>query len=608
MLLVVSGDINSNMREGLLLKLSARKHNFIYSIPHLQTAKIKIMGTDSARSSTSASASYYNLGSHHRPIKTSSPDAQRWFDRGLIWTYAFNHEEASRCFRRAIASDPDCSIAYWGLAYSLGPNYNKPWQSFDDEDLDKSLVEACRTSRRAKDMADKASPSEKCLIEAIQYRYPERLEGDFSIWNSEYASAMKNAYRKFPNDLDVSALYADALMNLTPWKLWDLRTGQPAPEAHTLEIRDVLEHALALEGGLRHPGILHMYIHLMEMSGKPESALSVADNLRGLVPDAGHLNHMPTHLDVLCGEYRQAIISNTQAIRADEKFLSNVGPLNFYTLYRAHNYHFRLYAAMFTGQSRVALDTVTELEASIPEELLRVESPPMADWLEGFLGMRVHALIRFGRWEDILALQLPHDQELYCMTTALLHYAKGVANAALSRIENAEKEQALFKRAVDNINPSRTIFNNTCLDIVKIAEAMLNGEVEYRKGDIEQAFNHLREAIALDEALPYDEPWGWMQPPRHAYGALLLEQGRDEEALEAYAADLGISGAVPRAMQHPNNVWSLHGLYECLLKLERKDEARILKKQLDLALAVADVDIKASCFCRLETGAECGCR
>lgn len=554
---------------------------------------------------------YFDLGSYHRPITTKSASSQTWFDRGLIWTFAFNHEEAVNCFKNAIRDDPECAITYWGLAYAIGPNYNKPWDTFDGRDLHISLREAHKAAVHAKDVAvNSITSAERALIEAIQQRYPTEIIEDvgneaneqiFATWNLNYAESMGVAYRNHPDDLDIAALYADALMNLTPWKLWNLKTGQPNPGSRTLDVKRALEQAISSNGGLQHPGILHMYIHLMEMSTTPEKALRVADHLRGLVPDAGHLNHMPTHLDVLCGDYRQAIRSNTRAIQADEKYFNTVGSLRFYTLYRAHNYHFRLYAAMFAGQSRIAMDTVEQLERSIPEQLLRVESPPMADWLEGFMGMRVHALIRFGRWEDILALKLPYDQTLYSVTTTMLHYAKGVANAALRRIEEAESERESFKKALLHVQPSRTIFNNSCLHILQVADAMLNGEIEYRKNNIEQAFIHLRQAIKLDQELPYDEPWGWMQPPRHAYGALLLEQGRFEEALEVYSTDLGLNDVLPRAMQHPNNVWSLHGLVECLTTLKRFDEAKLLKKQLDLAVATADVPIKSSCFCRLDT-------
>jgi hypothetical protein len=410
---------------------------------------------------------------------------------------------------------------------------------------------------------------------------------------------MRDVHRRFGDDLDVATLHADALMNLTPWALWDIRTGLPAEGSRALEAKQVLDAALALDGGDRHPGLLHLYIHLMEMSSTPEDALVVADRLRGLVPDAGHLRHMPTHLDVLCGDYRRAVASNTDAVEADERFLAQRGAMNFYTLYRCHDLHFRVYAAMFAGQSQVALDTVSLLEAAVPEELLRVESPPMADWLEGFLAMRVHALIRFGRWRDVLDLALPADPVLYCVTTAMLHYARGVALAATGRVEEADAERELFHAAVERVAPSRTLFNNTCLDILAIAASMLDGELDYRRGHHDEAFAHLRRSIALDDALPYDEPWAWMQPTRHAYGALLLEQGHVEEAAAVFAADLGLDDALPRALQHPNNVWALHGYHECLVGLGRSAEARIVERQLRLAVAVADVPIEASCFCRL---------
>jgi tetratricopeptide (TPR) repeat protein len=545
---------------------------------------------------------YYDLGAFHRPITTGSEDAQTWFDRGLVLTYAFNHEEAAKCFQKAIASDPGCAMAYWGLAYCLGPNYNKPWDAFDEEDMITCINRTHVAAEQAKVNSTEALPVERALVDALQFRYPQEWPAtDFSVWNQQYAEAVESVYRDFPDDLDVAALYADALMNLTPWQLWDLPSGRPAAGARTLEAKEVLDRALSKDNGLRHPGLLHLYIHLMEMSGIPEAALTVADHLRGLVPDAGHLNHMPSHLDILCGDYRRAIASNSEAIRADERFLAREGPLNFYTLYRSHNYHFRIYAAMFSGQSKIALETVAQLEESIPENLLRVKSPPMADWLEGFLGTRIHVLVRFGRWREIQNLELPRDLELYCVTTAMIHYGKGVASAATGQVKEAEKQRVLFRDAVTLVPPSRTLFNNKCIDILAVAVAMLDGELAYRQGNFDLAFKELLRSITLDDALPYDEPWGWMQPTRHAYGALLLGQGHVENAAAIYSADLGMDNTLPRALQHPNNVWALHGYYECLVKLGRMAEARILEPQLRLAVAIADVPIRSSCYCRLET-------
>ncbi|KAH6973660.1 hypothetical protein BKA56DRAFT_592246 [Ilyonectria sp. MPI-CAGE-AT-0026] len=544
----------------------------------------------------------YDLGTYHRQVTAATDDSQTWFDRGLVWAYAFNHEESVVCFERAIKSDASCAMAYWGLAYSVGPNYNKQWSFFDDTDLGIAVGRGYNAAQLALANMAHVTPVEQALIKALQFRYPqEQPAPNCGAWNQGFADAMGTVYAAFVDDLDVITIYVDALMNLTPWQLWDLRTGEPTEGARTPEIKAIVDRALTLQGALQHPGLLHMYIHLMEMSPSPESALPVANHLRGLVPDGGHLHHMPSHLDVLCGRYQEAIASNAQASVADEKFLSRAGPLNFYTLYRSHDYHFSVYAAMFAGKYKVAIDTVAKVEASIPKSLLQVESPPMADWLEAFLTLRAHVAIRFGRWEDIIDLELPEDQTLYSMTTAILHYAKGVAFAATGRVPEADDQRALFKQAVTRVQASRTLFNNTCQDILGVAEAMLDGEIEYRRGNFDAAYEHLRQAMHREDNLPYDEPWGWMQPTRHAYGALSLEQGHVEQALEAYMADLGMDDTLSRALQHKNNVWALHGVHECLRKLGRTDAAKEVEGALAEAVAMADVPITASCFCRLET-------
>ncbi|UNI13690.1 hypothetical protein JDV02_000412 [Purpureocillium takamizusanense] len=559
-----------------------------------QSPRIQDAGHDDA---------YYDLGHLHRPVTTAYPAAQTWFDRGLVWCYGFNHEEAAKCFERVIATDRACAIGHWGLAYALGPNYNKPWELFGRRERQTTAERTNHAVEQALALAlaGDASPVEGALIDALRHRYPtDQAPGkpEACIWNAAYADAMSAVAARFPDDLDVAALYADALMNLTPWNLWDIRTGVPARGARTLEAKRVLDRALAQDGGDRHPGVLHMYIHLMEMSQTPEAAMPAADKLRGLVPDAGHLNHMPSHLDILVGDYARAVDANSDAVRADIKFLEREGPLNFYTLYRSHDYHFRLYAALFSGQSRIALETVDMLEASISEELLRVESPPMADWLEAFLAMRVHALVRFGRWRDVLAIRLPEDRDLYCVTTALVYYARGMALAAMGRVDEAVAQRQLFRGAVPRVKPSRTLFNNKCVDILCVAEAMLDGEVEYRRCNFDAAFHHLRESIRRYDKLPFDEPWGWMQPARHAYGALLLEQGHVKEALGVYRADLGLDESLPRVHRHPNNVWALHGYHECLLRLGETEEAKRVHPQLQAALARADVPISSSCYCR----------
>lgn len=550
---------------------------------------------------------YYDLGSYHRAITTASPEAQLWFDRGLLWCYGFNHEEAITCFKKATEIDPNGAIAYWGIAYASGPNYNKAWEAFTEADLSQSLAQAQAATQMALAHLGGASEVEQALIRTLLHRYPSNTPADdYRQWNDAYANAMREVYRAFPHDPDVCVLFAEALMNRTAWALWDLKTGQPAQGASTAEAAEVLEQAMRQReqaGDAPHPGLLHMYIHLMEMSPHPERALRAADALRDLVPDAGHLQHMPTHIDVLCGHYHDVVTSNQRAIAADRKFMARQGAINFYSLYRCHNYHFKLYGAMFLGQYQPALEAAHDMIATLPEALLRVEEPPMADWLEGFVPMKQHVWIRFGKWQDIIEQPLPDDPALFCVTTAMIHYAKAVALATTGDVAAAEAEKARFEAAVQRVPPTRYVFNNTCLDILAVAAEMLNGELEYRKGNFDQAFMHLRQSVQLDDNLPYDEPWAWMQPSRHALGALLLEQGRVAEAEAVYRADLGLDGTLSRACQHPDNVWSLHGFHECLRRLNKMAEAHMVKQRLDLALARADTPIQASCYCRLHHAA-----
>ena len=552
-------------------------------------------------------SAYYDLGGFSRPVTTASAEAQTWFDRGLAWCYGFNHEEAGRCFRLAAEADPGCAMAQWGVAYAIGPNYNKDWEAFDEEELRQAFATARAALDRASELAGPATPVERALIEALAARHPSaQPPEDCAVLSDAYADAMRAVYERFGDDLDVASLFAEALIGRTPWQLWSLDTGEPAEGADTDEAIAVLEAAMATaerSGAGPHPGLLHMYVHAMEMSPTPERALPAADRLRDLVPDAGHLQHMPTHIDVLCGNYRDVVAWNERAIAADRVYVEHRGPVNFYTLYRCHNLHFKVYGAMFLGRQEAALEAAAELQAALPEELLRVEQPPMADLLEGFVAMRLHVLVRFGMWEELIAQPFPADPDLYLTTTAMLHYARGVAQAATGDLDGADRERERLAAATARVPDTRYLFNNTCLDLLAVASAMLDGEIEYRRGNHALAFEHLRRAVDLDDHLPYDEPWGWMQPTRHALGALLLEQNRVEEAEAVYRADLGIDGTLARACQHPDNVWSLHGFHECLVRLGRLDEAAIVEPRLRMAQALATVPVRSSCYCRLTAAA-----
>lgn len=487
-------------------------------------------------------------------------------------------------------------MAHWGIAYAIGPNYNKPWDAFEDVEKPDALALALSSISKAEKLTGNLFAEEKALVEAIAYRYPEDASiEDFSPWNDAYADAMRKVHAAFSQNLDICCLFAEALVNRTPWQLWDLPTGQPAEGADTLEAVAVQEKAFdTIEGAWEHLGLLHMYIHTMEMSPTPEKALRHGDRLSKLVPDAGHLLHMSTHIDVLCGDYENVVARNHEAIVADRKFLARDGADNFYSIYRCHDYHFKIYGAMFLGQPGPALETARELKTTINEEFLR----PMADCFEGFLPMDQHVLIRFGMWHEILEQEMPADTELHCVTTAMMRYARTVALANTKNLIGAEAERDLFYQARDAVPESRTLFNNSCRDILSVAEQMMLGELEYHKGNHEAAFARLRQSVEIDDNLPYDEPWAWMQPTRHALGALLMEQEQFEEAEAVYRADLGLDSTLSRACQHPGNVWSLHGLHECLIRRGETTESPHIKLQLDKAVARADVPVKASCFCR----------
>lgn len=546
------------------------------------------------------SQTYYDLGSYNRPVATRSADAQLWFDRGLLWAYSFNHEEAENCFVKASEFDSTCVMAYWGVAYACGPNYNKAWIRFDQADMQRTFQKASVALQRARELAFQATPVEAALAAALVARFPQDGEPeDLGSLDHAYAYAMRTVYESFPNDLDVAVLFAEALMCISPRALWNLETGEPSG-SNTTEARAVLEKAANSPGGHSHPAVCHLYIHLMEMSSFPEIAQPAADQLRKLVPDGSHMLHMPTHIDVACGDYRRAVDSNQDAMAADDKYFACEKGSILYNMYRAHNIYAKIYSALMSGQSKKALYAAKRLPDVLTTELLSVTSPPMADWAESYLGVLAHVLIRFGRWSDILSLGIPDNKELYCSTTAMFLYARGIAFAVLGRLDEAKVEQAKFEESRAAVPKSRlNSMPAVEVDVLQIASAMLQGEIAYRMSDFPVAFDSLRAATAFEDALPYADTPPWMQPARHALGALLLERDQVEQAEIVYREDLGLGDNLPRRKARLNNVWGLHGLYECLIRGGKFKEARLIQLQRDIALATADVPIVASCFCRL---------
>ena len=548
----------------------------------------------------------FNTGTYSYKVTTKSGEAQLWFDRGLIWAYGFHWEEAVTCFKEAVKADPECAMAWWGVAYSVGPEYNRMWHQLDEIELPSVLEECFNASQKALKLSPDVTQMEKDLINALSMRHPSSAAPtNFDDWTNAYADAMRIVLKKYPEDPDVSALLAEAVISRTPWKLWDLNSGKPTDGASTLEAKDVLEKAIAnveFKGTHPHAGLLHYYIHVMEMSPTPEAALRAGDIMRTLVPDCGHLLHMPTHIDFQCGNYNDVVERNSEAIESDKKVIARDGNLNLFAGSVIHNIHFKLYGAMFMGNYASSMEAVKQFDELVPYDLVRIKSPPMANLYEGYYGLKYHALIRFGKWQEIINLKVPDDPDLFLVTTAIYRYAKALSFAALGDVVSAIEEQKNFKEAFSKVPEDRVMFNNKCVDLLKIADAMLNGEIEYRKNNFEVAFKHLNQAIKNEDTLPYDEPWGWMQPARHALGALLLEQGQIERAEAVYKADLGFDNSLIRARRHPNNVWSLHGLTECLKRQDKKIELGLISQSLNLAMGRADIPIKASCFCRLHQG------
>lgn len=512
------------------------------------------------------------LGGHRFAISTANAVAQEQFSQGLAWCYGFHHAEATRCFGLAVAADPDCAMAYWGLAFAAGPHINNMEMSPEAAQV------AFANAQRAKALAARVTPLEQALIDAIAARYVWPAPADRKELDRAYAAGMRKAYEHFGDHPDVGALFAEALMDLWPWNLYR-DDGSPQPD--TLEVVAVLERVMAAHP--RHPQANHLYIHATESSPDAARGVAAADRLRGLAPAIGHLQHMPAHAYLRVGRYGDAAEANRQGIAADLRTIARTGRVGFYELYRAHNYHFLAYAAMFTGNEQEAMQAARDMVSELPVDVVQ----QMPAFLEAFLAVPLHVLVRFGRWQEVLDEPMPPEWQKSCR--AVWHYARGVALAALGRVDEAVAERAAFAAAANDVPADWTVGNNPTHTILAIGADFLEGEVEFRRGNHDVAFAALRRAMAGDEKLRYDEPWGWMMPPAHALGALLLEAGRVDEAQSVYLADL---------KRHPENGWALHGLAECQDRAGATAEAAATRKRFAAAWQHATIRIEASCFCR----------
>jgi tetratricopeptide (TPR) repeat protein len=479
------------------------------------------------------------------------------------------------------------------------------WRDHGEEEANTATRLACEHIEKARRFAHRATDVENRLVETLSHRVQKphavRPE-DYDRWDDDYAAALRRLYRQYRNDRDVVALFVEALIMRTPRRLWDVKTGKPAMNSDVLEALEVCEDAIAeadQKGLTTHPALPHLHIHILEMSNEPERAKASAAALATLCPDAGHMNHMPGHVHVLCGEYRQAKIASERAIAANDVYLAYAGLLTPYTTACAHDLLLMMHTCMFMGRYGDSIGAADKLCGMLTKDVLSVKGrPKFSTSLEGYYSMSVHVMVRFGRWQDIIDAPLPDDPELYPVSTAMHHYAKGVAHASLKQFEDADRERELFHESLKRIPPTRKVFNNTALSILAVGEKMLDGELAYHRGNHEVAYAHLREAVDRDDNLEYIEPWAWMHPPRHALAALLAEQGHYAEAEDVYRDDLGLSGRVQRCAQHPDNVWALHGLAECLQQRGDVDELAVVERKLASATALADVPIASSCMCR----------
>ena len=510
------------------------------------------------------------LGSFGRKVATASPEAQRYFDQGLAFMYAFNHDEAIRSFHRTGEIDPKCAMAFWGIAVANGPHINNPVVP------EERARAAWAALEKARGLASMASPVERALIDALASRYANPPPMDRKSLDLAYADSMRRVWHAFPKDADVGALFAESLADLRPWDLWT-EAGKPQPG--TEEIVRTLQSVLNLEP--RHPLGNHLLIHAVEASPRPELADAAADMLRDLQPGLGHLVHMPSHIDVRRGRWQQAILANAKAIDADRRYIERSREQAFYHLYMAHNHHMLAYGAMMTGQSDLALKMIRKMVKDIPLEFFRANP-----FMDGFMAMPLEVMMRFGRWDEILAE--PLFPEFVPISRALQHYARAIAYAAKEDVPSALKEQDAFVKARSRVPEDASFGNNTGAQILDIAESFMRGEILYRAGKIDEGLSALREAAAREDKLRYDEPPDWIMPVRHALGAALLQAGNFSEAETVFREDL---------KRLPENGWGLYGLMRALRAQTKTGEAKEIEKRFDTVWSRADIRIKSPCLC-----------
>ncbi|HEY2775110.1 MAG TPA: hypothetical protein VGK20_13775 [Candidatus Binatia bacterium] len=515
---------------------------------------------------------FEGLGKTGRKITTSSPKAQRYFNQGLAFLFAFNHDEAIRSFRKASELDPHAAMAWWGISIASGPHINNP----------SMTPEASRTAwdagQRARKEAKKhATATEKDLIDALDSRYADPAPADRTRLDQAYADAMRKVWKNHSDDPDVGALFAEAMMDLRPWNQW---TPEGKPQPGTEEVLATLETVMT--ENQNHPLALHLYIHAVEASHDPGRADVAADRLRNLTPGLGHLVHMPSHIDVRRGRWKEAVVANQKAIKADDRYRAISPHQGFYGLYMLHNHHMLAYAAMMAGRQSQALEAIDTMASTIPPGWAQ-QFAPIAD---GYLSLPIEVRVRFGLWDDVL--KTPEPGAAFPFGRAMRHFARGTAFSAKGDTKSARAELAQFRKTAAALPADAQFSNNKVSDLIPVADHVLDGEITYREGHRDAALALLRQAVTAEDKLAYDEPPSWILPTRHTLGATLLDAGRSGEAEKVFRADLD---------RLPNDGWALYGLAESLRRQNRKPQAERYQSQFEKVWAGADAKITSPCAC-----------
>lgn len=512
---------------------------------------------------------FNRLGNHQHKVTTKSNLAQRYFNQGLILAYGFNHKEAVRSFQAVVKIDPECAMGYWGIAWALGPNINKPM-------AEAAVKPAWDALQKAVELAPKATLREQGYVQALEKRYAPKPMKDRSKLDRAFAEGMKKVVNVFPDDLDAATIYAEALMDTTPWNYWDEKSR---PREATKEIVAQLERVL--KANPQHPGANHYYIHAVEASSNPERGLGAALRLRHLVPDAGHLVHMPSHIYLRVGDYHEASLANERAIAADENYITQCRAQGFYpAMYYSHNVHFLWFSTSLEGRSEVSLRAAKKTAAVIPDKALT--NIAFLQWLKAspWLG-----LVRYGKWDEMLKQKKPAGDLIFL--DALWHYTRGYALTRKRMLDKATMElKALEKIAESDEAKKLDAPEFPGHQILQIAHRVLLAEVEGLKGNQEVRLAQLRKAVEMQDKIPYMEPPWWFFPNRQLLGRALLESGKFAEAERVYREDL---------KQHPNNGWSTFGLLQ-VLRAQGKPEALEMEQRLKEVWKHADLILTSSCF------------